>query len=277
MHVEKQIPDNELPIAIFDSGVGGLSVVRALRELLPRENLLYFADTAHLPYGEKSPNTILQCVKKSLAIVQRYRPKMLLIACNTAWIVAHKEIRSSFSIPVISISEQGIASLSETETIAILGTRATITSGYFQKEISMRIPKALLFPIACPLFVLLVEFGLMEHEMTASIARSYLLQLQKQRIDQVLLACSHFPFLNPILQQTIGENARLIDPAWECAQETYRTLLHVHLMNPQQQPGMLRCFVTKNPKAFQATGKQLLNDPHLSAFLYMEEKYPSLH
>jgi glutamate racemase len=239
-------------------------VVRALFHLLPHEHLVYFADTAHIPYGDKNPQDIIQYTVESMSNMQNYGLKTLIIACNTACIFTLEKIRSLFSIPIIGINEQGIQAITKLHpprNIAILGTYATILSGQFQKEILTHMPQTPLFPIACPLFVPLVERGIVQRNIVERVVHYYLSGIQNENIERVLLACSHFPFLKTEIQRTIGKNAQLIDPAWECAMEAKSILSRLEQINPQKKRGDLRCFVTANPIHFQSLGERLLHLP----------------
>lgn len=244
------------PIGIFDSGLGGLTVVRALARALPQENLLYFADTAHVPYGDKSPERIHQYTMESSAHLHKRGIKMLIIACNTACAIALSAVRASLPIPVIGIIEHAIPALdSSAKRVAILGTRATIASDALQCALNARAPRVKPVPIACPLFVSLVERGLVQHEMCDLVARAY---LSGARVDSALLACSHFPLLHQHIQRAIGDGVSLIDPAPYCAEEAKCLLVRLGLCHPQSHRGTLTCCVSGDSARFHRLSEALL-------------------
>jgi glutamate racemase len=251
-------------IAIFDSGFGGLTVFRALRELLPQENILYFGDTARLPYGNKRPETIVSYCKQAAQFLSTHEIKLLILACHTACAAALEELRATFPLPVIAILEQAVEQVARSSTqgkIAILGTQATLATGTFQKQITHHLPHAQLTTIACPLFVPLVEEGFISHALTQLAVKEYLSPLKENTIDTVLLGCTHYPLLTQIIAQELGPKITLIDPATACAEKAREVLSHTHLLNEQTTPPRTQFYVSDDPEKFRTIGSLFLQEP----------------
>lgn len=251
----------EMAIGIFDSGLGGFTVMKAIETLMPHENILYFADTARVPYGNKSQETIIRYCLENIAFLKEQPLKLLIIACNTACSAAMPLIQQQLSIPVIGITEQAIAevlSLVPTHRVAILGTRATIASNLYQDALTSRSPSIQLFPVACPLFVPLVEEGLVNHPAAHTMAKEYLCSLSD--IDGVLFACTHYPFLSHIIQDLLPHTL-LIDPSHACARKAHDLLSALNLLNRSPTIGSHQFFSTDSPEHFSTIGAQLLERP----------------
>ncbi len=251
-------------IGIFDSGFGGLSVMRAIRATLPYENLIYFGDTARLPYGSKSADTILRYSIENASFLIAQGIKVLVIACNTACAVAFEELQKMFSIPIIGIISPGVEEVVRTTTgglIAILGTRRTISSGVYQQLIENVIPYAEISAISCPLFVPLVEEGYIEHPLAEMIVQEYLRPLKRKEIDTVLLGCTHYPLLQTHIQKELGPHVILVDPAMNCAEKLRILLQERSLQNEQQHLPHYQFFVSDDPEKFRLLGKTFLNYP----------------
>lgn len=250
-------------IGIFDSGFGGLTVMRALRQRLPGENLLYFGDTARLPYGNKSPETILRYSLENAQFLSQQEIKLLVIACNTSCCTALTQVRQALNIPVIGITEGALDETSRRFTrgkVAILGTRATIASRFYQEELARQNPSLQLFPIACPLFVPLVEEGFIDHPLTALAIQHYLHPLVNEQIDGALLCCTHYPLLMPTLQQELGERVQIIDPAIACAEKIATLLERADLLNTSSTNGTSSFFVSDDPEKFRHFGARFLGE-----------------
>jgi glutamate racemase len=258
-------PDQHLgSIGIFDSGFGGLTVMRAIRALMPHENIIYFGDTARLPYGSKSAETILRYSLENASFLVTQGIKVLVIACNTACSAALEQVRKNVEVPVIGIIEQGVEEVSRlcpAGRVAILGTRATITSGIYQQYIAARCSSLELFPISCPLLVPLVEEGYAEHPMSEIVVQEYLRPLKNRGIHGVLLGCTHYPLLQTIIQQELGPDVMLIDPAIACAEQTRSLLADKALLNPSTHLPHYQFFVSDDPEKFRLLGKTFLNYP----------------
>jgi glutamate racemase len=249
--------DNTRPIGLFDSGFGGLTVMKEVARHLPAENLIYFGDTAHLPYGNKSPETVLQYALENASFLLEKNIKILIIPCHTACCHALKALQEKLPIPVIGVTEPGIELLKQSThswRVAILGTTSTINSGIYQSLILQQNPKATLFPIACPLFVPLVEEGLFQHQAARLIAEHYLQTLKDKQIDSALLACTHYPLLRPILEETLGPTVTLIEPAEICALQARELLAKANLLNLQTQRPRYEFFASDDPDKFRRFG-----------------------
>jgi glutamate racemase len=258
-------PDTRLgSIGIFDSGFGGLTVMRAIRELMPNENIIYFGDTARLPYGSKRADTILRYSLENASFLSTQGIKVLVIACNTSCSAALEQVRKDTDVPVIGITEQGVEEvmrLLPEGKIGILGTRATITSGIYQQQILSRCSGLELFAISCPLFVPLVEEGYVEHPMSALVVQEYLRPLRNRGIKGVLLGCTHYPLLQNTIQQELGPDVLLIDPAVACAEKTRELLAEKNLLNLSSLLPHYQFFVSDDPEKFRLLGKAFLNYP----------------
>lgn len=242
------------PIGLFDSGFGGLTVLREVMRLLPHEDLIYLGDTAHLPYGNKSAETILQYARENASFLLQKQIKLLIIPCNTACCHALHVLQQELPIPVIGVIEPGVQALLHPQSfdrVALLGTSSTIASGVYQKRIQESAPHLLLYPVACPLFVPLVEEGLIDHPATRLLAKHYLAPLQEQEIEAALLACTHYPLIAPLLQEILGPQVQLIEPAAACALQVKQILEEHHLLNPRFLGGRYEFFVTDDPEKFR--------------------------
>jgi glutamate racemase len=262
-------------IGIFDSGFGGLTVMRAIRHVLPHENIIYFGDTARLPYGSKSADTIARYSLESASFLVSQGIKVLVIACHTACAATLEQLRKAFSIPIIGITEQGIEEISRsldfkqmepktrTGRIAILGTRATISSGVYQQQIGQRLPQIEFASISCPLFVPLVEEGYTEpeHPLVQAIVQEYLRPLKHKPVDAVLLGCTHYPLLHATIKQELGSDVILVDPAAACAEKTRQLLEDQHLLTTQRIHPHYQFYVSDDPEKFRLLGKMFLDYP----------------
>jgi glutamate racemase len=212
---------------MFDSGIGGLTVLKAITAGLPNESLIYFGDTARLPYGTKSKATVTRFSGEIVDFLMTKRPKAIVVACNTASAYSLSAITSMVSIPVIGVIEPGAAAAlraSRNNRIGVIGTRATIQSGAYLEAVQVRRPDAKVFSKACPLFVSLVEEGWIEHKVTRGIAQEYLGHLVECRVDTLILGCTHYPLLKSVIQEAVGEGVVLVDSAEETAAEVERVL-----------------------------------------------------
>lgn len=217
----------ERAIGIFDSGVGGLTVLKAMTQVLPGEQLLYLGDTARVPYGTKSPATVLRYALEAAGFLVEHRVKMLVVACNTASAVAVEEIEQRFSLPVVGVIEPGArkaAAVTGNRRVGVIGTEGTIRSGAYSRAIRAVDPAIEVFTAPCPLFVPLAEEGWADHEVAYLTAREYLAPLMERRIDTLVLGCTHYPLFKRTLQQILGPQVQLIDSAEETARLVARLL-----------------------------------------------------
>ena len=249
-------------IAVFDSGVGGLTVFRELCRHLPHEDFIYLGDSARLPYGNKSPETIRRFTQECADFLLQKQIKLLVVACHTASAVALETIE--LPIPAIGVVQAGIDLIVQTtknKRIAILGTPSTIQSGIYQERLQQVLPDAKLFPIACPLFVPLAEEQFFDHPATLAIAKHYLEPLQNMQIDTVLLACTHYPLLKNSIQKILGPSVTVIEPASRCAIQVQKLLSQMNQLNDSSHKPIYRFFVTDHSARFGDLAQVFLGRP----------------
>jgi glutamate racemase len=249
------------PIGVFDSGVGGLTVVRALMERLPFESIHYFGDTARVPYGIKSVQTISHYTTQIAEFLLEKRVKLLIIACNTMAAVAAQMVRDLSPTPVLDVIEAGALSAlaaSKTRRIGVIGTPTTINSNAYARAIHAIEPDARLTSQACALFVPLVEEGWLDHPVTRLTAQEYLKPVLAEGVDSLVLGCTHYPLLKPLLQEVAGPNVALVDSADAMAEQTAALLTDLNLNNPDRVPPDYHFWVTDVPLRFQTIGERFL-------------------
>ena len=252
------------PIGIFDSGLGGLTVVREVIRQLPHERIIYFGDTARVPYGPKSPDTVRRYSHEISAYLESQDVKAIVVACNTATAHALPMLQSELSIPVVGVVEPGaraaVAASSRRE-LGVIGTAGTIGSGAYERAIRAIAPDAHILVRACPLFVPLVEEGWLDKDATRLIAREYLGPLQDAGVDTLVLGCTHYPLLKPLLAEILGRDVVLIDSAHETAAETARVLGTRRLLAPHAEPNenpVHRFIASDAPDHFLRLGQRFL-------------------
>ncbi|MGD0275247.1 MAG: glutamate racemase [Syntrophales bacterium] len=249
------------PIGVFDSGVGGLTVVRALMERLPFEHIVYFGDTARVPYGIKSVDTITQYAIQITEFLLRRDVKLLIIACNTMAAVARDAVAALSSVPVLDVINAGARTVAETtknKTVGVIGTPATISSNAYARAICSYDPQIRIFSQACPLLVPLVEEGWLDHPVTRLTAQEYLKPVLVEAIDTLVLGCTHYPLLKALLQDIVGTGIRLVDSAEAMAERTAQLLEEQDLGNPDLTPPVYEYHVTDIPYRFQTIGENFL-------------------
>lgn len=255
-------PKRSQAIGLFDSGIGGLTVMKQLIENLPNEQFIYLADTARLPYGNKSPEEIIAFSIENTIRLMDKKIKLLVIACNTASAFALPKLRHLFNLPIIGVIEAGAKKaieVSRNNKIGILGTKKTIQSGAYQTAIAKLAPKADLFMVACSLLVPLIEEGWLSHPSTRLVAREYLSSLKKEKIDTLLLGCTHYPILSSLLQEEIGIDVTLVDPASTCAKQVKNILLDNDLSSTSLA-GPHQYFTSDDPEKFQLLAEKFLGN-----------------
>jgi len=252
-------PNN--PIGVFDSGIGGLTVARALIERLPLENIIYFGDTARVPYGVKSPETISRYATQITEFLLQQKVKVLIVACNTMAAVAYGAIKDLSSVPTLDVVDAGARSaVAETHNkyVGVIGTPATINSNAYVKAIKEYDPEITVFSQPCPLFVPLVEEGWLDHQVTRLTAQEYLRPVVAQNIDTLVLGCTHYPLLKPLLREVLGDQITLVDSAQTIARETEELLRKNSVQNIQAKPPEYRFYVTDVPVRFKEIGEYFL-------------------
>lgn len=227
------------PIGIFDSGVGGLTVAREIIAQMPNENIVYFGDTARVPYGSKSKDTVIKYSGQILRFLETKEVKAIVVACNTATAYALETLEKEVDIPIIGVINAGAKAAMEAtfnKRIGVIGTRATISSMVYPKIITSMNSDVDVIQKACPLFVPLVEEGLLHDSVTDEIAGRYLSGLKSKYIDTLVLGCTHYPLLSTTIARIMGDGVKLVNPAYETAKELKHLLSEKNLVNPGDIP-----------------------------------------
>lgn len=252
---------NARPIGVFDSGIGGLSVVRALLQRLPHENIVYFGDTARVPYGPKSPRVIREYTAQDTDVLLSHDVKMVVIACNSVSSVALDVVQKRARMPVTGVIIPGAAAAvraTKKKRIGVIGTIATVNSGAYTNAIRQNDPAVQVFARACPLFVPLAEEGWIDHQATALVAKEYLFPLRLEKIDTLILGCTHYPILRNAISASVDAGVTLIDSGEATAAEVERMLDQHDLRNPSTQKPRLQFFVSDLPEKFTQVGELFL-------------------
>jgi glutamate racemase len=248
-------------IGVFDSGVGGLTVFRALMERLPFENIIYFGDTARVPYGIKSVDTITQYAREITTFLLSKDVKLLIVACNTMAAVAIEAIKELSPVPVLDVidaSARMASARTRSRRIGVIGTPTTINSNAYARAIYSHDAGSHVFSQACPLFVPLVEEGWLDHPVTRLTAQEYLKSVQAEHIDTLVLGCTHYPLIKPLIQEIMGPEIMLIDSAESMADTAAALLTEARMANPSRTPPEYRFYVTDVPYRFQTIGEHFL-------------------
>jgi glutamate racemase len=246
-------------IGIFDSGIGGLTVYQAIRELLPNQEIAYFGDTAKVPYGEKSCQTVKQYAIDNTEFLLSQGIDLLVVACNTATAYALETIQEMFDIPIIGVVEPGArraVEVSRHGCIAVIGTKGTIASKIYEKEIHRLNPDIQVISQACPLFVPLVEEGWIDHPATLLVIEEYMQPLLDVGVDTLLLGCTHYPILSEAIQKYCGESVTIVDSAHSCANNVKALVGDVA---HEERLDVTKYFVSDDLEKFRHLGKKLLN------------------
>lgn len=254
----------ERAIGVFDSGVGGLTVLRELQCHLPFEPLVYLGDTARVPYGTKSPQTVLRYAQEAARFLVAQHVKLLVVACNTASAVALPALAETYRLPVIGVIEPGARralEVSRCRRIGVIGTEGTVRSGAYEAALQAGDPRIDVCSAACPLFVPLAEEGWMDHPAATLIAGDYLAPLLERGIDTLVLGCTHYPLLKRTLQRVVGPGVQLIDSAEETAKLVADRLSGLNLRRAATDHPAPRYFVTDIPDRFERVGGSFLGAP----------------
>jgi glutamate racemase len=255
-------------IGIFDSGIGGLTVLKEIIAKLPEENTIYLGDTARVPYGIRSPETVTRYSFENTRFLLSQEIKMLVVACNTAYAVSLDAVKKEFPLPIIGVLEPGArAAVAATKTrkVGVIGTEATINSGAYEKAIKKLGGDIEVFSLPCPLFVPLVEEGWTENDVAELVALKYLAGLKDKRIDTLVLGCTHYPLLKVVITKAMGSGITLIDSATETAREVADVLGKLKWKKAGQEKVVRKYFVTDTPSRFVKIGKLFLEDSLLTA------------
>lgn len=226
------------PIGVFDSGVGGLTVAREIMRNLPNEHIVYFGDTARVPYGSKSKDTIIRYSRQIIRFLRTQQVKAIVIACNTASALALDEVEKELDIPIIGVIKSGArvaAATTKNKRVGVIGTESTINSRMYNRFIQELDPEITVLGKACPLFCPLVEEGWLKDPVTEEVARRYLDELLREDIDSLILGCTHYPLLRSLIRGVVGESVNLVNPAYETAKELERLLQERGIANPGEK------------------------------------------
>ncbi|TWT42202.1 Glutamate racemase 1 [Phycisphaerae bacterium RAS1] len=267
------------PIGVFDSGLGGLSVVRQLRRELPNENIVYFGDTARVPYGSKSKRTVVTFAVECARFVLQHDPKLIVAACNTASALAMEELHAALPVPVVGVVEPGAAAaarLADGGSVAVLGTEATIASRAYPTAIHALNPQAAVDAAACPLLVPLVEEGRDSADPIVQLAvRTYLEPLRGPKLRAVVLGCTHYPLLREAIAEFLGAGVAIVDSGRETALVVHERLAADGLLSPSREQGSIRCYVSDNPARFRRVSSRFLDEDVNEVELVEPERYIS--
>lgn len=254
-------PAQAQPIGVFDSGIGGLTVVRALMHRLPFENIVYFGDTARVPYGPKSPQVVREYAAQDTQFLVSHSVKMIVVACNTVSAVALEVVQKYSRVPVIGVilpGAQAAVSATRTKRIGIIGTVGTIASNAYTNAIRQLDSEVTVIGQACPLFVPLAEEGWIDHKATDLIANEYLFPLKLQKVDTLVLGCTHYPILKPVIERIFDGSTSLIDSGEATAGEVEHALDTLGLRNPSTVNANVQFFVSDIPHRFSEVGERFL-------------------
>ena len=249
------------PIGVFDSGIGGLTVVRELMRQLPNESIIYFGDTARVPYGPKSPDTVVRYSREIVDFLKNEGVKTIVVACNTATAHALPTLRAENDLPIVGVIEPGsraAARATRSGNVGVIGTQGTVNSRAYEKAITAESPDAHITALACPLFVPLVEEGWLDTEVTRLVAHEYLDSFQSADVDTLVLGCTHYPLLKGVIGEVIGRKVRLIDSAEETASETAATLRDKGLAHAATDSARYRFIASDAPEQFLRVGGRFL-------------------
>jgi len=250
------------PIGIFDSGIGGLTVVKEVIKQLPNEEIVYFGDTARLPYGNKSSETVIKFSLENTKFLLNFGVKFIIVACNTSSSLALPTLRRRFKIPFLGVITPAVREatrITSNGRIGIIGTRATVESNSYQRQIMRINPKFSSFVKACPLFVPLAEEGWTDNEVTTKVAREYLSPLLKKDIDTLILGCTHYPLLKGVVAKVMGKRINYVDSASETANQAKKLLAKASLCaNGRKNQARCRFYVSDEPAVFKKVGRRFL-------------------
>lgn len=279
MQMDRELLRKDAPIGVFDSGVGGLTVAREIMRQMPNEKIIYFGDTARVPYGSKSQETVTRFSEQIVRFLRTFQVKTIVVACNTASAYALDSLEKNVDVPIIGVVKPGAkvaAGATRNGRIGVIATEATIGSGIYSKYIKELNQNVTIYEKACPLFVPLVEEGLWEDPVTDEIARRYLTGLIDTDIDTLILGCTHYPLIRSTLGRIMGEKVTLVNPAYETAIELKAMLKELQLLNGET-PGLgsnkYQFYVSDKAEKFVRFANSIIKYGILSAKTVHIEEY----
>ncbi len=256
--------DNDM-IGIFDSGVGGMTVAKAVEQALPDHRLIYFGDLARTPYGSKSPETITDYARQDTEFLLAKGARLIIIACNTAASIASEQLRREFDVPIFEVITPAVdkaIATSSSGRIGVIGTRATVNSGVYEEKIRAQASEAKVFSQPCPLLVPLVEEGWLDKRETKMILRRYLAPLKRHQVDTLVLGCTHYPLLKELIQPRIGKRTKVIDSSREVADCLKNYLAtHPELDSQLRHGGSNRYYVSDLTEAAGSIARRIFGRP----------------
>ncbi len=277
--IKTELLRKDAPVGVFDSGVGGLTVAREIMRQIPNEKIIYFGDTARVPYGSKSKETVTRFSEQIVRFLRTFQVKTIVVACNTASAYALDKLEQDIDIPIIGVLKPGARAATETTEngrIGVIATEATIGSGMYNKYIEELNRNVTIYGKACPLFVPLIEEGLWEDPVTDEIARRYLTELIDIDIDTLILGCTHYPLIRSTLGRIAGDKVTLVNPAYETARELREMLKDMDLLN-DEEPGLgsnrYRFYVSDKADKFVRFANSIIKYGILSAKTVNIENY----
>ena len=254
------MPDSR-PIGVFDSGLGGLTVAKSIKEKLPNENIVYLGDTARVPYGNKSTLLVTSYATQITNFLLGENAKLIVVACNTASALALPALQSEFQVPILGVilpGSQAAVHATRNNHIGVIGTIATINSNAYTTVLNEIESSIQITAQACPLFVPLVEEGWLNGPVPSEITASYLKSINVANVDTLILGCTHYPLLKPMIQDHVNDNTVLIDSAETVAEEAATILLEKKMSADNSNKGLLKCFVTDSPTKFESIAERFL-------------------
>lgn len=257
------ICNSNSPIGMFDSGVGGLTLFKSIKTLLPKENLIYFGDTAHVPYGTKSPDVIKKFSLQIARFLENLGIKALVVACHTASSTALSDLKKKIKIPVVGVIEpsaQKAITITKNNNIGIIGTKTTIESGSYQSFIQKANPKISITTVAAPLLVPLVEEGWINKKVTRSVLQEYISPFKKAQIDTLILGCTHYPIIKRLFREELGLGVTLVDASLETALYLKQLLREKLLINNRRSSPNYSFYVSDDPNKFSQLAQMFLGE-----------------
>ena len=256
---------NNGPIGVFDSGLGGLTAVKRMRELLPNENIIYLGDSGRAPYGSRSRDTIIGFTHDNISFLRQFGVKALVVACNTMCATALGAVRGEIAEPMLGVVEPTVrkaAAVTRNKRIGVIATVATIGSGIYKKSLRELLPDVSVFSMACPLLVPLVESGKIRRgdKETEKALREYLTPLMQEKIDTLILGCTHYPLLLPLIRDICGDGIKYVDSGKVTAEAVPQWLADMDLLSEGETEGITEYFVTGDKASFESTGSMFLRE-----------------
>ncbi|HPB67936.1 MAG TPA: glutamate racemase [Candidatus Omnitrophota bacterium] len=249
------------PIGVFDSGLGGLTVMKAMMRRLPFEDIVYLGDTARVPYGTKSRDAIIRFSLENAAVLMKHHVKMIVVACNSSSSYALEMLREQFPVPVVGVIEPGVnraVQMTKNRRIGVIATRATISSGSYERLLSRTMPGVKVVSQPCPLFVPLVEEGWFRRAVTRQVAEEYLQKIKSGRADTLILGCTHYPLLKTVITHVLGRGVSLVDSAWEVSKLVQTLLEERHAGRDARRAPQYKFLVSDQPEHFQKQARRFL-------------------